>query len=214
MARLTKAEKAELAEKERLAAEQQQADAAALEEELERPPTADELAERRAARASAEADRKLEEEMGGHGDGEGGNGGSSISERAENGGEQIGEEADGQLFVWEQGRKVSLGNLIPRGVDIENVFVFTGKRVKGKGANLMALDESGLLLVRFLSGGPRPVPTHDENEKVTKVTVEQHVITKTVTAIESQPLEAIAALRPVLDRLGYDIVERQSQATG
>lgn len=214
MARLTKAERDALAEQERLAAEQQQADIRALEEEQGRPPTADELAERRAARASADADRELEAEMGGHQEGEGGgNGSSSIEERAASGAD-IREEDDGQLFVWEQGRKVSLGTLIPRGVDIEHAFVFSGKRIKGKGG-LMALDEKSLLLVRTLGGGSRVIPTHDDEEKVKSVVIENVVTTKSITAIESQPQEALDLLRPVLDRLGYDIVQRQQeQAAG
>lgn len=204
-----------------------EAEIEAFENENGRPPTTDELAERRAAKATAEADRALEAEMGGHAGGgplvgEDGYlagerpleqpGSSSIAERAASG-EQIGEEEDGQLFVWEQGRKVSLGTLIPRGVDVSHHFVFRGKRIKAKG-ELQALDAKSLLLVQGLSGGTHAVPTHDEDEKVTSVAVESIVQTKTVTAIESQPVEALAMLRPVLDRLGYDIVERPAQATG
>lgn len=144
-----------------------------------------------------------------------GNGGSS-KDRAAAAGEEpvIDEEADGQFFVWEQGRKVSLGTLIPRGVDIEHAFVFTGKRIKAKGAAVQALDEKSLLLVSTISGGTKAVPTHDDDEKVKSVVIESVVRTKTVTAIESQPEEAVAMLRPVLDRLGYDIVQRPATATG
>lgn len=206
-------------------AEAERAEIEAFENEEGRPPTTDELAERRAARATSQADRELEAEMGGHKPGEGGTengyparenetpGSSSISERAASGEAPVGEEDDGQLFVWEQGRKVSLGSLIPRGVDVSHHFVFRGKRIKAKG-ELQALDAKSLLLVQGLSGGTHAIPTHDDEEKVTSVAVESIVQTKTVTAIESQPVEALAMLRPVLDRMGYDIVERPAAATG
>ena len=65
----------------------------------------------------------------------------------------VGEEDDGQLFVWEQGRKVTLGTLIARGIPVEHAFVFGGKRAKGSGG-LMGFDEKPLMIVR---GKPGPV---------------------------------------------------------
>jgi hypothetical protein len=120
-----------------------------------------------------------------------------------------GEEEDGQLFVWEQGRRVTLGTLVARNIDVEHAFVFTGKRVKGRGG-LMALDEKSLVLVRTLAGPVKVVPTHDDDEKVKSVVIESHVNSKVVMPAESE--DAVELLRPVLDRLGYDLVKRQTAA--
>lgn len=81
---------------------------------------------------------------------------------------------DGQMFIWEQGRKVTLGTLIARGTPIEHAIVFGGKRVKGAGA-LMAFDEDVTAITRWKVAKTSIVPTRDDEERVTKVVIETHV---------------------------------------
>lgn len=81
---------------------------------------------------------------------------------------------DGQMFIWEQGRKVTLGTLIARGTPIEHAIVFGGKRVKGAGA-LMAFDEDVTAITRWRVSKTSIVPTRDDEERVTKVVIETHV---------------------------------------
>lgn len=147
----------------------------------------DDLAARRAQRGGSAADRAkaAEEEQ-------------ARLDAEEQPREGDGEEDDGQLFVWEQGRKVTLGTLIARNIPVEHVFVFGGKRVKGRGG-LMALDEAPILVVRGLSGGTKIVPTHDDDEKVVKVTIESHIASKYVMPAETE--EAVALIGPIVDRV-------------
>jgi hypothetical protein len=141
-------------------------------------PSADELERRRKARK--------------------GNGGSAkdralAAEQAQLDGEDgVGEADDGQLFVWEQGTKVTLGTLIGRNVPVEHAFVFGGKRVPGRGG-LMALDEQPILVVRGMAGPVRLVPSHDEHGKVTKVVIEQSVGAVVVHPADSDEAEAMVA---------------------
>lgn len=113
----------------------------------------------------------------------------------------VGEEDDGQLFVWEQGRKVGLSTLITKGVPVEHAFVFGGKRVKGRGG-LMALDEQPVLVVRGMAGPVRIVPTHDADGKVTKAVIEQTVNAVIVHPAASE--EAVAMIGPILDQWRLD----------
>lgn len=106
-----------------------------------------------------------------------------------------GEDDDGQTFLWEQGRKVTLSTLIAKGVPVEHVFVFGSKRTKGQGG-LMSLDEQPILVVRGMAGQVKIVPMHDDNGKVTKVTVEQHVNAALVLPADSDQAEALIA--PIL----------------
>lgn len=194
---------------------------AELEQEAGRPLTKDELAERRAAKATAEADRELEAEMGGHqddgdaaatsGNGNGGGGSGSIAERAQ---ESPQHEAidpdDGQgMFVWEQGRKVTLATLIARNVKIEHAFVFGGKRSKGAG-ELMGFDAEPLMIVRGKPGAVKLVPTYDDDEKLEKVVIESHVRAVIVKNADSD--EGLALLGAVMERRGWRYVGAEDDA--
>lgn len=140
------------------------------------------------------------------------NGGGSSATRAEEeqrrldaedepkDGEGVGEEDDGQLFVWEQGRKVTLGTLIARGTPVEHAFVFGGRRTKG-GGGLMGFGEKPLMIVRGGVGPVKIVPTYDDDEKVSSVVIEQHVNAKVVHPADSE--DGLALIAHVLDAKGY-----------
>jgi len=139
-------------------------------------PTEDELARRRAAQ------------------------GGSVAERGAAGeGEEptVAEDDDGQFFVWEQGTKVTLSTLVKRGIDVQHVFVFGAKRAKGKGG-LMALDEQPVLVVRGITSKVVIVPTHDDQGRVTKVTIESHVAAQVVNPADSE--DGMAMLAPIIER--------------
>lgn len=110
-----------------------------------------------------------------------------------------GEEDDGQLFVYEHGKRVTLGNLIPRGVPIEHAFVFTQARRKGAGA-LIPFDEDVLLVVRGKVGSIKPVAKRDDQENVKGVTIETQVDTKVVVQADSDV--AMQLLAGVLAKRG------------
>ena len=124
-----------------------------------------------------------------------GDGDQSLEEMEANG--TTGEEEDGQMFVWEQGRKVTLGTIIARGTTVEHAFVFGGKRLKGKGG-LVSFDEDVFLVVRGLVGTTAIVPTRDDQERVTKVTIETHIASKVVVNADSD--EAMGLLAGILDK--------------
>lgn len=140
---------------------------------------------------------------------EGGNGGNGGSMAAR--GEQAaldtgdapegGEEDDGQLFVWEQGRKVTLGTLVARGVKVEHHIVFGGRRNRGSGG-LRGFGDSPLLIVRGGIGPVKVVPTYSEDEKVEKVAIEQHVTAKIVADAESEA--GIELIAHILDAKGWE----------
>jgi len=121
----------------------------------------------------------------------------SINAEQENGGGEVGEEDDGQFFVWEQGRKVTLGTLVSRGIPVESAFVFTGKRLKGQGG-LMALDDDALVIVRGRVSKVAVVPTRNDEEAVTKVTIETHVAARMLVNADSDEGEALIA--PVIEK--------------
>ncbi|MGH2899678.1 MAG: hypothetical protein ACRDMZ_13480 [Solirubrobacteraceae bacterium] len=110
---------------------------------------------------------------------------------------EVGEEDDGQVFVWEQGRKVTLGTLISRGIPVEHAFVFGGKRLKGRGG-LMGFDEDVLVVCRGKVGKTSLVPTRDDDEKVTKVTVETHIGARVVVPADSD--EAWGMLAGIVEK--------------
>lgn len=183
-AKAVAAREAEAADRART--ESELATIAAFEQEHDRPPTKDELAERRAANATRDADAALEAEMGGHTPGDGdaaaaatGNGNSgSISERAANGAAE-GHDDDGDpVFVFE-GEQVTLATLLKRVKTIEHAWKFTGKREKGKGA-LPSLDGDIHLLIRAKPGKYEVVPTRDDQEKTEKVVIETKVDPKVI----------------------------------
>lgn len=130
-------------------------------------------------------------------------GGGSAASRGEKaaGEEPLDEADDGQLFVWEQGQKVTLSNIIDRKVPVEHAFVFTGKRIKGRGG-LMALDEQPVMVVRGMAGPVRVVPTHDGDGKVTKVVIEQSVAAVVVHPAASE--EAVAMASPLFEQFRLD----------
>jgi hypothetical protein len=146
----------------------------------------DELAGRRKAEAEAEQARLDAEDAGV---------GATIDEHAAAAG--VGEEDDGQLFVWEQGRKVTLGTLVGRGTAVEHAFVFSGKRMKGSGG-LVALDDDVLMVARGRVSKTSIVPTRDDDEKVTKVVVEVHIAPRALVPADSD--EAMGLLAGVLDK--------------
>jgi hypothetical protein len=141
----------------------------------------------------------------------GNGGGGSMADRAaaleseqqaldaEDGKPQEGEEDDGQLFVWEQGRKVTLGTLIARGIPIEHAFVFGGKRLKGRG-QLMAFEDDAVIVGRGKVEKVSIVPTRDGDEKITKATIETHIALKVVVPANSD--EAAGLLRGTYERAG------------
>ena len=134
----------------------------------------DELAARRAA---------------GEQDDDGGEG-KTLEQLEAEGAERIAEEDDGQMFVWEQGRKVTLGTLIARGTTVEHAVVFGGKRLKGAG-QLIAFDDDVLFLTRGLVSKTSLVPTRDDDERVTKVTVEVKIAAKSVVNANSDEAESL-----------------------
>lgn len=146
--------------------------------------TDDELAKRRQGRGGSSASRAEEEQ--------------ARLDAEDAGG--TGEEDDGQLFVWEQGRKVTLGTLIARGTPVEHAFVFGGKRLKGRGA-LMGFEEDALVVVRGRVDKVSVVPTRDDDEKVTKATIATHIASKTLVNADSD--EAMGMLAGILDGRGY-----------
>lgn len=183
----------------------------AFEEEAGRPPTKDELADKRAARATAEADRALEAEMGGHqGDpdagtpsaAENGNGNSgSISERAAQGPPVVEEDDEGQTFFY-MGEEVTLANLLKRVKKISVAWKFTGKRQKGKGA-LPKLDGDIFLIMRSKPGNYNVVPTRDDQEATESVTIEVKVDPRVINDAMSEDGRAMMA--DLLRQQGYTV---------
>jgi hypothetical protein len=140
-----------------------------------------------ADRAAAEEQRRLDEEDGKLPVGPAGVAGE-------------GEEDDGQTFVWEQGRKVTLSTLIARGVPIEHHFVFGGKRSKGSGG-LMGFDAKPLMIVRGKPSVVKIVPTYKDDETVEKVAIENHVAAVIVMPADSD--EGLSMISHILDERGY-----------
>jgi hypothetical protein len=143
-----------------------------------------------------------------------GNGGTSMAARAQagefddTGAAPESEEDDGQgTFVWEQGRKVTLANIIARGTPTEHVFVFGGRRSRGSGG-LMGFDAKPLMVVSGMPGPVTLVPTYDDEDKVTKVVVESHVRARNVANADSE--EGLLMIAHLLEAHGY--VKRDAAA--
>lgn len=87
------------------------------------------------------------------------------------------QEDDGQTFMFEQGRKVTLGTLIARGVRVEYEIKLGGKAVKGKGEmGLIGFDSPEILLVVPGRAGKVEIdPTYDADGTIDKVTVRAHI---------------------------------------
>lgn len=138
--------------------------------------------------------------------------GRSVSQRAEED-EEPSEDEDGQLemFVWERGRKVTLGNLISRGTTVEYAFVFGGKRLKGNG-QLIGMEEDVFMLSRGKMGHTKLVPTRKDDETVEKVTVEVQIVPKVLKNADSD--EALEMLRPILEARGWEKKTEPDAAEG
>lgn len=155
---------------------------------------ADELKRRRELAAARERAEEEATGMSDHGDGDGKRGKPIDGQEPE-----IGEEDDGQMFVWEQGSKVTLGTLISRGVAVEHAFVFGGKRLKGRGG-LVSFNDDVLVVCRGIVGKTSLVPTRDDQERVTKVVVETHIAAKVVVPADSE--DGMSLLASVLEKRG------------
>lgn len=117
--------------------------------------------------------------------------GRSIEDLAD----EHGEEEDGQLFVMEEGRKVTLGTLIKRSTPVEYEFKLGGKAVKGGGnMGLISFTDPDItLIVPGRAGKVEVDPTYNPDGSVKKVTIRAHV--KPITAYDSRTEAGIAALR-------------------
>lgn len=90
-----------------------------------------------------------------------------------------GEEDDGQFFVFEQGRKVTLGTLIGRNVPVTYEVKLTGKVLRGPGS-LIAFSEPDVMLVVPSRGGKVEVdPVYAEDGSVKEVHVRQNIKART-----------------------------------
>lgn len=124
-----------------------------------------------------------------------------AAEAAPEGGEPEDEAGQMEMFVWEKGRKVTLGNLITRGTKVEYAFVFGGKRLKGNG-QLIGMEEDVFMLSRGKMGHTKLVPTRKDDETVEMVTVEVQIVPKVLKNADSD--EAIEMLRPILEARGWE----------
>lgn len=113
-------------------------------------------------------------------------GGRSIEARAANGEAETGEEDDGQLFVVESGRKVTLSTLYGRGTPVEIEFKLGSKGVKGgQDTGLISfMDPDLVLIVPGRAGKVEVDPTYNPDGTVKKVVLRPHV--KPVSAYDSR----------------------------
>lgn len=123
--------------------------------------------------------------------------------------ERIAEADDGQMFVWEHSRRVTLGTLIARAIPIKYVWVFGGKRIKGRGG-LVGFDTDVPLVVRGLPSRTNIVVTRDEDERVTAATIEMHTAAKEVLNADSE--EAIAMLGGIFEARGWTPPQQRAHA--
>lgn len=134
---------------------------------------ADELEARRISQREREATAEFDPDTGAvNGNGEG----ESVTDRAA---APIEEEADGQLFVPEHGRRVGLADLFKRGTPVTFEVKLTGKVLKGPG-NLVAFSDPDVMLV--VPGRAGPVvqdPVYDEDGNVKEVHVRQTIKART-----------------------------------
>lgn len=112
-------------------------------------------------------------------------------------GEEVGagEEDDGQLFVMESGKSVTLGTLIKRGTPILYEFKLGGRAVKGaQGMGLLSFAEPDMTLVVPVRAGKVEVdPTYNNDGSVKHVTVRAHV--KPTMVYDARTEAAQVALR-------------------
>jgi hypothetical protein len=99
---------------------------------------------------------------------------------------ETGEEEDGQLFVVEQGKRVTLANLYARSTPVEVVFKFQGRSVKGGAeTGLIPFSDPELTLIVPARAGKVEIdPTYDAEGNVSKVTIRPHV--RAITVYDSR----------------------------
>lgn len=115
-----------------------------------------------------------------------------AAEAGQDGSQQQGEEADGQMFVLEQGKQVTLGTLYNRGTPVTFEVQLTGKTLKGPG-NLISFSSPDVMLVVPARAGKVEVdPTYDDEGKVARVSIRQRV--KTTAFYDSRTEAARVAL--------------------
>jgi hypothetical protein len=101
-------------------------------------------------------------------------------------GAEIAEEPDGQLFVVEEGERVTLSSLYKRGTPVEYEFKVTGKSVKGQGG-LISLDQTNVMLVlRCVPGKVEIDPTRDSDGRIEKVKIRANLKPAAVYKADSE----------------------------
>lgn len=112
-------------------------------------------------------------------------------------GDPAGEEDDGQLFVLEQDKRVTLGTLYKRGTPVEFRVVLGSKSVPGDGGLISFSDPDLVLVVPARAGAVRTEPTYRDDGTLSKVTV--YATMKPLSVHDSRSpaaLEALGALEP------------------
>lgn len=151
----------------------------------------DELSARRAAQEAREAGAEFDPDNPGA-VGSNGNG-QSLEERQAAGDPAVDEDDDGQMFVVEEGQRVTLSTLYKRGTPVEYEFKMTGKSVKGQGG-LISLDETNVMLVvRCVPGKVEIDPTRNADGKVEKVKIRANL--KPAAVYQAETDAALVALR-------------------
>lgn len=147
-----------------------------------------------ARRAQAELDKDPSRKNGGDPADDGGDDeGQSIEDLANGAGEEHGEEDDGQLFVMEQGRKVTLSSLIARNTPTTYEVKLTGRALKGPGSLIAFSDPDVTLVALCRAGKVTTEPTYNEDGTVKSVHVQQEI--KTRTFYDARTEAAQVALR-------------------
>ena len=100
----------------------------------------------------------------------GGPSGQSIAERAQEDPVEIDQE---ELFILDQGRRVTIGKLIAAGVPVEYRVSLNAKSVKGgRDMGLLSFKDPNIVLVVSAREGKVAIePTYTEEGEVEKVTV-------------------------------------------
>lgn len=101
---------------------------------------------------------------------------------------EVSEEEDGQLFVVEHGQRVTLSNLVKRGLPVRYEFKLSAKGVKGSGdMGLIGFGDPDItLLVPARAGKVEIDPTYDGDGTVKSVTIRAHVKPLTVYDVRSE----------------------------
>ena len=120
---------------------------------------------------------------------------AGVGQTLEDMADETSEEEDGQVFVIEQGRNVTLGTLIKRGTPVHYEFKLGGKAIKGAaGMGLLAFNDPEMTLVVPVRAGKVEIdPTYDAEDNVKHVTVRASV--KPLMVYDSRTEAAQVALR-------------------